>query len=281
MSFSLNTHIAVLKKEIRRLLSLGFGSFLFVLFFEPFPLNNLDFNNRLIFVAGISAILFFFSLLLTLFNFSNNHKPNTVAQGMDNMDFLVSFVYLVLVSTGLAFYLRYVGFIQISFFIMFKIVLISIGSLAILKASKNYSKLKSTNSLLVKEKKATILKIEKYENDYLNKTVEFTSENKNENIRLLIADVAVIKSADNYVEIIFKEEDKFKVALVRNALKNIEKEISVYSNFIRCHRTAIVNTHFIEKLNTNYNNHSISVKSYDKTIPVSRQYLIKIKEAII
>jgi DNA-binding LytR/AlgR family response regulator len=95
----------------------------------------------------------------------------------------------------------------------------------------------------------------------------------------LIADVAFIKSADNYVEIVYVEGDTYKKKLIRNTLKNIELQIKQYSNFIRCHRISIVNFHFIEKLNSNYGNHWITIKGYEEHIPVSRQYLLKLKES--
>ena len=87
-----------------------------------------------------------------------------------------------------------------------------------------------------REKKTVQKQIEKYEEDYLNKSVEFISENITENFSLLIAEVVLIRSADNYVEIVYKEGDTFKKKLIRNTMKNIEQQIKQYSNFLRCHR---------------------------------------------
>ena len=139
---------------------------------------------------------------------------------------------------------------------------------------------KQQNESLVTEKKTIQKKLEKYEEDILNKSIDFISENNAENLSLLIAEVVFIKSADNYVEIVYMEGDHFKKKLIRNTLKNIELQIKQYSNFIRCHRTCIVNTHYIERLNSIYNNHSLIIRGYDESLPVSRQYFIKVKEAL-
>ena len=100
---------------------------------------------------------------------------------------------------------------------------------------------------LILEKKIVQKQVEQYEEDYLNKSVEFISENINENFSLLIAEVAFIRSADNYVEIVYIEGDVYKKKLIRNTLKSIELQIRPYSNFLRCHRISIVNLHFHRK----------------------------------
>jgi DNA-binding LytR/AlgR family response regulator len=140
--------------------------------------------------------------------------------------------------------------------------------------------LKQQNEALIIEKKIIQKQVEKFEEGVLNKTIEFFSENTTENLSLAVSDVAFIKSADNYVEIVFKQGEDFKKKLIRNTLKNIEQQTKQYPNFIRCHRTCIINTLYIDKLNRDPNNHWLTIKGYDEQIPVSRQYLLKIKETI-
>jgi hypothetical protein len=53
-----------LKDQLGLFLSIGFGIFLFVLFFQPFPFSNTDFNNRLLLVAGLATIFFAFMVLI-------------------------------------------------------------------------------------------------------------------------------------------------------------------------------------------------------------------------
>ena len=142
------------------------------------------------------------------------------------------------------------------------------------------NELKEQNELLIVEKKIIQKQVEKFEEDVLNKSIEFISENNSENFSLLISQVAMVKSADNYVEIVYKEGDNYKKKLIRNTLKNIELQIKQYSNFLRCHRICIVNLHYIEKLVRYNNNHWLSIKGFEEQVPVSRQYLLKIKEAL-
>ena len=261
-------------------MSISFGVFLFVLFFQPFPLDTFDFNNRLIFVAGLAAIVFFFMVLIRaglarLFQKYDQSNPDSVLP-----PYTGAFAMLTLSSVAFAFYLRYVGSVSISFYMMAKVVLICLAPPVILRIYDLVNELRQQNDALIREKKSIQQQVEKYEEDSLNKSIEFVSENNTENLRLLIADVAFIRSADNYVEIVFKEGESFKKTLIRNTLKNIELQIKPYSNFIRCHRICIVNTHYIEKLHRNYSAHWLTISGFPEQIPVSRQYLLKLKEAI-
>jgi len=47
-----------------------------------------------------------------------------------------------------------------------------------------------------------------------------------------VADVAFIKSVDNYVEIAYKEGEHFRKKLIRNTLINIEHQMKPFPNFI-------------------------------------------------
>ncbi len=281
MSNSRNQILNLLKERLGVLLSISFGVFLFVLFFEPFPLERFDFNDALIFVAGLSAIVFvlmFFVRVVVPFIYQkysqNDHEEPAF------FFFLIDSILLVLSSVAFAFYLHYVGFIDITYYMMFKVFLICMAPVIVLRLYDLLNSLRYQNESLIKEKKTLQKQIEKYEGNYLNKDIEFVSNVGNEKLSLKIADVALIKSADNYVELVYKENESFNKHLIRNTLKNVEQQIQPYSNFIRCHRTCIINKNFIEKLNRDDNKYWLIIKGYEEPIPISRQYLLKLKEAL-
>jgi len=280
MNKKFDRFVQLLNREIRLLLSISFGIFLFILFFQPFPLERFDFNNRLLFVSGFGAIVFLFMFLMRV-AFSRMIQKNDQNGSKSVLtSYLSSIIILTLCSVAFVFYLRYVGFVSISFYIVFKIVLICLAPPVALKLYDVNKVLIQQNESLISERKAIQKQIEKCEEDNLNKSIEFISETGAENLTLLIAEIIFIQSADNYVEIVYMDGDNFKKTLIRNTLKNIELQIKTYSNFIRCHRSCIVNMHFIEKLHQDYSSHWITIKGYQERIPVSRQYLLKLREAL-
>ena len=269
-----------LKDQLGLFLSIGFGIFLFVLFFQPFPLIGSDFNNRLLLIAGMGAITFVLIVIIRVV------LPwLLVIKDPEHLEppfpsYFNGFIIFVLSSVAFIFYIRYVGFVEISFYNTFKVLIICLVPPIVLALYDTYNELRSYNDLLIADKKMIQKKIEKFEEDILNKSIEFVSENGSENFSLLIGEIVFFKSADNYVEIVYKEGENFKKKLIRNTLKNIEIQIKQYSNFIRSHRTSIVNVHFIERLDRDSNNHWLNLKGSEEKLPVSRQYLLRVKEAI-
>jgi hypothetical protein len=280
MNNRLNQLLYLLKGYFGLYLSISLGVFMFVLFFQPFPLDRFDFNNRLIFVAGLGTIIFLLMGMIRIaFSLLFQRHENAHAKPLLS-PFFRGFVLFTLSSVAFAFYLRYVGGVLISFYIMLKVLLICMAAPVVLRIFDHIGNLKKINESMGLEKKALQKQIEKYEADYLNKSIDFISENGTETVNLMIRDVAFIRSADNYVEIVYQEAETFKKKLIRNTMKNIEQQLKNYANFIRCHRVCIVNTYFVEKLDKNSDNHLISIKGYTEKIPVSRQYLLKLRDMI-
>lgn len=275
-----NLIFSLLNEKLKIFLSISFGIYIFILFFQPFPIYHFDFNNKLLVVAGLAFIVFLILVLVRIvFPVVFYHNPQSDQEPIIPI-YLSGLLFIVLTSVAFAFYLRYVGQVPISFFIMSKIAMICLAPPAILTLLDELKDLKYHNELLIVEKKIIQKQVKKYEEDILNKYISFFSENNNENLTLLVSEVALVKSADNYVEIVYKEGDILKKKLIRNTLKNIYQQLSQYNNFIRCHRICIVNIHHIEKLHREFNNYWLSVKGSNEQIPVSRQYILKLKEIL-
>jgi len=272
--------IDLIKEELGLYVSISFGVFLFILFFQPFPIERFDFNNRLLFVAGFAAIVFLFMIVVRVAIPWLFREYELSTQESVIPSYLCGFLILALDSVAFPFYLYYVGWVSISFYIMLKVVIICLVPPVVLRVYDLVHELKRKNGLLIIEKKLIQKQIEQYKEDFLNKSIDFVSENSTEKLSFLIADVVLIKSADNYVEIVFREGNGFQKKLLRSPLKTIEQQVKPYSNFFRCHRICIVNMHYVEKLHRSYTNHWLTLKGFPEQIPVSRQYLLKLKEIL-
>lgn len=280
MNKKLEQILFLIKDDRKLFLSISFGVFLFVLFFEPFPLVQFDFNNRLLIVAGLGGIVFLFMALtraafLWIIRYESPTPPERVF-----LSYLGGFIIWTLCSLSFAFYLRYVGNVEITFYTMFKVILICLFPPVALGITDEFKELKQQNLLLSDKKHPIAKQAEKLDKHTVPPSIEFISENSSENLTVLISDVALIKSADNYVEIQYKDGNQFQKKLLRSTLKNIEQQLKPFPPFIRCHRICIVNTHYVEKLHRQFNNHWLTIKGSNEQIPVSRQYLLKLKEAL-
>jgi len=269
-----------LKPELGLSLKISFGIFLFILFFQPFSLNGSDFNNHLLVISGFSVILFIIIILVRVLSsmiFDMNRKINEEAIFPAYFNGIVIFL---LSSVAFAFYGHYVGGITFDLIVALRILIICLFPPVILAVGDSFSVLKNRNEELVAEKKSIQKQVEKFEDDILNKIIDFTTDTNYESLSLTVNEVVFIRSSDNYVEIVYREVENFKKKLLRNTLRNIEVQIRQYSNFVRCHRTCIVNIHFIDKLHRSSGNQWLTIKGYDIKLPVSRQYLLRIQEAL-
>lgn len=269
-----------IKSDMKMFLWISLSVFLFILFFQPFPLQLIDFNNRLLFVAGMGGIIF---LMLVL---TRSFFPRVPIQSMSSDDpprisgILAAIILLTLSSLAFAFYLRYVGLVEITFYLMFKVVFICLVPPVAMRLCDVFRDLKLENEdLKVRLESGRQLNI-KPTPSITSKPIEFVSENSTENLHLLPEEVAFIKSADNYVEVGYYIDDQLRKQLLRNTLKNIEDQLQALPDFIRCHRGCIVNIRRVEKLELKNQSSYLIISGYDEAIPVSRQYLLKIKERI-
>ncbi|HEX2975356.1 MAG TPA: LytTR family transcriptional regulator DNA-binding domain-containing protein [Bacteroidales bacterium] len=280
MSNRLDRFILRLRPEIGLSLKIGFSIYIFILFFSPFPFELSDNDNRIIIESGYGFISFLVLVLVRVASkwlFEVSSKDD---EGKIFPSYLNGAAVFLLSALSFAFYTLHFVSGGFTFLVFIRIVVISLFLSIAPALYDSFNSLRKHNEQLVAARKDIQKQIEKFEEDNLNRSVEFISETSNERFMLLVSDIVYIKSADNYVEIVYSEGDVFRKKLIRNTLKNIEAQIRQYSNFIRCHRICIVNMHFVEKLHRDSNHYRLILKGTMEELPVSRQYLLKVQETV-
>lgn len=277
MNRNLTRLLFLIMQDAGLYLGISLGIFLFVLFFHPFPAVRFEMDNWLLFVAGIAAIIYISMVLVRILlrwiirDKEQIYDEPYIHPGVEE------FTIWALSSVALSFYLRYVGEIPVTFYLIFKVLFLCLIPPLIVRFYDRLKLLKQENDTLLREKETLQETLQDFETDSLNKSIEFVSDNRNENAVFLLSDIILVKSADNYVEIICREGSATKRSIIRSTLKSIEAQLKPCSSFIRCHRTAIVNTTYIQRINTKFGSYSLSLKEYEEDVPVSRQYLYRFK----
>lgn len=269
-----------LSDALGQFLIISFGVFLFILFFQPFPLDMLDYNNRLLYVTGFWAITFLLACIIFIILPLSIPKWFKIEEWESGPPFVLSLIFLVIIATSFAFYINYVGKVSLSFYIVFKVILVCLLPLLILIILYKYRSMKQIIGTLQDQNKYYISKIGEYEKTGEEEEIDIISDSKSEKLTLKYKNIISVKSADNYIEIYYLEKDVVEKKLVRNTLKNIELQLANQRIFIRCHRTGIANINYINKLARTYSGYSLKMRFLDETIPVSRQYLKQVKNVI-
>ena len=275
-----NQFIQLSKLHFKLYLEITISIFLFILFFQPFEVVRFEFENRLLFLAGFGVIVLtflFFSQIVfqsTLLNIEKKSRGNSVEIP------LYYIVQFVTTSLGFIFYIRYVGQISISFYTVVKVVFVCLSLPVIINLNFRLRLYKQRLRKQQLEARLLQSKLKWYSEGLSKAYVEIVSEKESDNFRIQASDIVYVKSADNYVELGYIDDDIVKKRMVRNTLKNVEQQLLEFSNFIRTHRTSLVNVQYIDKLDRDKNIYFLSLDKTNEIIPVSRQYLLSIKELI-
>lgn len=265
-----------LKVNVRTIAFVSLGIFLFLLFFHPLEIQSTDFNNRLIFLATFGAITL---ALLTIFRLvipSLFSKAFSEERWTIKKEIIIDFLFVICNSVAFTFFARYVGGIPATFPIVINIVIISITASVVLVVFNQFYLLKKQVEKLSANSPEAFTEPE----PGINTEIEFESENKSEYFQLFLEEVILIKSANNYIEVIYKRNDKVSKKLIRNTLKNTEALFSKYPAMVRCHRSCMVNKNCIQKVNKGSDGLVLSMFDYAQQIHVSRQYVLKVKESL-
>jgi len=277
---SINQFVNLSKKYFKIYLGISISVFLFILFFQPFSSYEFEPENKNLFVGGFGLIVFIVQVIIQAI--FQRHLLRNHMDGEYNplLNSLFYFSQIALTSVAFVFYIRYVGNTGITFNIVLCVVVISLSAPVTIYLKDMLLSMHEKYKKLLEENRQMQDKIRQFSESYADKFIEFTSENEADNIRLQVSEIIFVKSADNYVEIGFRDGGEIRKKMVRNTLKNIEKQLREFNNFVRTHRSGIVNIQYIDKLNKNFNSYWLTLIDTKETIPVSRQYLMVVKDLL-
>lgn len=277
---NIDQFITLTKKQFKIYLEIAISVFLFILFFQPFPLGKFEFENNLLFIAGFGVITLFFLIVSQILFQSGLIRAEE--EMSENSVYMPLYFFTQVLTTSLAFvfYIRYVGQTPVTFVIVVKVIFISISLPVTIYLKNKIESYQVRLKRLIHESRAAQDKLKQFSESHTNRFIELISENESDNFRILVSEIVFVKSANNYVEIGYQDEGVVKKKMIRNTLRNIELQLREFNNFIRTHRTSIVNIQHVNRLNKGFNTFWLSFDNTKETIPVSRQYLMAVKELL-
>jgi hypothetical protein len=87
-----------------------------------------------------------------------------------------------------------------------------------------------------------------------------------------LQNILFIQSSANYLEVVYLENNNMKRRVVRQTLKEVESKLEHQSDFVRCHKSFIVNLFHVERFSGNAQGYKLHIKNHEQIIPVSRQH---------
>lgn len=103
-------------------------------------------------------------------------------------------------------------------------------------------------------------------------TVTIYSEKAKDSLTLGLDSILAVEAQGNYSKVYFSESGKLKSSMILASLKLIEEQLFSHKNFIRCHKSFIVNLNKVSKVMGNSHGYKLNISLFDDPVPVSRTY---------
>lgn len=265
--------------QLRLIAWISLGMFLFMLFFLPFEHKEMEFNDSLLFITGLGVISFIVMGIFRIILPSTLNRIIKLDTYKISNEVLIVILVWVFNALGYIFYLKYVGAMESPTTTVFRVIIFTSIPSIILKLADVNKSLRDQLKRIVERN----IRLGKHvsDEDILARPAEvFYSDSKSDKVEIPPDDIIVAKSADNYVNLIYKEKEEVRQKMLRTTLKQVHEQLRKHPEFLKCHRTHIVNSLHIVNLTNSYKGYRLKLLDYEEEIPVSRQYILTVKEYI-
>lgn len=264
-----------LKHNSKIIFFISIGVLLFLMLLQPFDISLLPIPEKYYLIIGFGVITFLSLSLNLLFIPSLFPKTFTSSKWNIKKEIFWNLWMLFTILTGYFFYCKTLGVLKFDFNMVIKLILtaiIPISGLIIINQNKMLrSHLKLADDI---NKKLKDNKLRQEEIIYFN------SDYQKDSLAIKVSLLLFIRSANNYIEVFWKEADSVKNQMVRCSMANAEELLKEHKFIIKCHRSFIVNINYIDRFEGNLQGYKLHFENIDFPIPVSKNFASKLQELI-
>jgi len=263
------------KRNTKIIFFISIGVFAFLLLFQPFDINLLTTKEKYYLIIGF-VIITFLSLSLNLL-FIPSMFPNkfSSAEWKIKNEILWNIWILFTILVGYFFYFKSLGLMKFDFNVVIKLILTAIIPISILIIANQ------NRMLRLHLKFADELNKKLQENKIvLDKIVQFNSDYQKDSLAVKVSLLLLVRSANNYIEVFWKEDEIVKNQMVRCTIAYAEELLKEHKFIFKCHRSYIVNISYIERIEGNSQGYKLFIRNVNFPIPVAKNFADKLKELI-
>ncbi|MCB2194977.1 MAG: LytTR family transcriptional regulator [Bacteroidetes bacterium] len=254
-------------------ISIGVLGFLYL--FQPLDLSLMNSKEKLYVVLGLAAITFL-SLSLNLLILPSLF-PSIFIKRIWNIKKEIFWNLWILTTISVGYYLYYkvLGVFDVDFKMILGLIVIAIipitGLIIVNRNRMLRYNLKSAESINKKLQ----------ENKHIEeRLVHFESDYVKDNLSIKVSLLILIRAANNYIEVFWKEGKDLKSQMIRTSLRKAEELLQEHKFIIKCHRSYMVNVNFIDKVEGSVQGYKVFFDNIDFTVPVSKNFASKLRERI-
>jgi len=241
----------------------------FLLVFRPFGLSSLSGFYGMAIIFGFGLVTFGVLLFTHLVVPYLLPKQFTSSSWTVSREIGWSLFHISLIGFGNLTYLAAFNLstVDVSTVLNFQFYTLAVGSIPIVAIT-----LTKTPGSVQHEKRPSAIHTQAF--------IELRGENREEVLRLKPQQLIALQSEGNYVKVIVGTDDKLKSRLLRGSLSRVERQLKAHPNFMRVHRTSIINTTNISDLKGDSQGGRVWLKGMSSPLPVSRSHIRSLRQQV-
>jgi hypothetical protein len=264
-----------LKHNTKLIFFISIGVFVFLWLFQPLDISLLATKEKYYLIVGF-AFITFLSLSLNLLFLPSIFPKRFLSAGWNiKKEIFWNLWILFTILVGYFFYTNALDVMKFNFYTVIKLVLtaaLPISVLIIINQNKMLrSHLKLADELNKKLKENKLIR---------EKIIHFTSDYQKDSLAIKVSTLLFIRSANNYIEVFWKDGDTIKNQMVRCSMINAEEMIKEHKFIFKCHRSFMVNINYIDRVEGNSQGYKLFLENVTFPIPVSKSSASKLQELI-
>jgi hypothetical protein len=264
-----------LKRNTKVIFFISIGIFVFLLLFQPISINDLPNRQKLNLMIGLGVITFLSLSLNLLIIPSLFPRIFLRREWIVWKEILWNLWMLFTISIGYLASYRVLGILEFDLNMVMKLLLIAIVPLTLLIVF-NQNRLLRLHLKTAHELNAWL----KESKSDAEKLVHFDSEYQKDKLSIKIKYLLLIRSADNYIEVFWKDGIVVKSQLIRSSLSRAQELLHDFNYIFKCHRSFLVNVNFIDRVEGNSQGYRLFFENLDFDVPVSKLSIEHLKELI-
>jgi len=254
---------------------ISIGVFTFLWLFQPFDIGDLAVKQKYYLFVGFGFITFLALSLNLLLVPSLFPKKFSSAVWNIKKEILWNLWILFTILVGYFFYTNSLGVMKFNFDMVIKLVLTAILPITGL-IIVNHNKMLRSHLRLADELNKKL----KEHKQVQEKIIHFASDYQKDSLALKVNSLLFVRSADNYIEVFWKDGDTIKSQMVRCSMTSAETTVKEHKFIVKCHRSYIVNINYIDRFEGNSQGYKLYFENVSFSIPVARSSVSKLQELL-
>lgn len=264
-----------LKYNSKLIFFVTLGVFVFLWLLQPLGISLMPVREKYYLMIGFSLISFF-SLSLYLL-FIPSLVPKKFSSAVWNIKKEISYNLWILftILACYLFYTKWLGLTKFDFYTVIKLLLTASIPITVLIII-NHNKMLRSNLKMADEMNKKL----KDNKQAQEKIIHFKSDYQKDSLSIKASALLLIRSANNYIEVFWKDAETINNQMVRCSMTNAEELVKEHKFIFKCHRSYMVNIHFIDRIEGNSLGYKLFFENINFPIPVSKNSVEKLQELI-